>query len=248
MTQLGYDIADNIFLLKNDFLMYDNTVQAVKPSIYKNNYIIYTLNPANDSIQRTFIYETNPSLTYLSISEFTYMHDDVRNLLFMGCLENRTTENPDPQPNSSCVFIHGTEPQNMQTNRDMVMCFDFMTCGFIDGDTTAKPNGLSVVFFQARVKDLNLKNAAASEPEYELLDDGGLGPAFTYLDDVTRGTNTQSALSGLDTGHACVALDVVGNVGGNTKTPNNITVFAQYDTVNRFEETTNVDSSKYNFR
>lgn len=247
MTQLGYDIADNIFLLKNDFLMYDNTIQAVKPSIYKNNYVIYTLNPANDSIQRTFIYETNPSLTYLSISEFTYMHDDVRNLLFMGCLENRTTGNPDSQPNSSCVFIHGTEPQNMQTNRDMVMCFDFMTCGFIDGDTTAKPNGLSVVFFQARVKDLNLKNAAASEPEYELLDDGGLGPAFTYLDDVTRGTNTQNALSGLDTGHACVALDVAGNVGGNVKTPNNVTVFAQYDSVNRFEETTNVDTSEYNF-
>lgn len=246
MTQLGFDTVDNVFLLKNDFLLYDNTVQAVKPSIYKNNYVIYTVNPANDSIQRTFFYETNPSLTYLSISEYTYMHDDVRNLLFMGCLENRTTGNPDPQPNSSSVFIHGTEPQNMQTERDMVMCFDFMTCGFIDGDTTAKPNGLSVVFFQARVKDLNIKNAAAAEPEYELLDDGGLGPAFTYLDDMTKGTGTQTALDGLDTGHACVILDVAGNVGRETKTPNNITVFGQYDSVSRFSETVNVDSEKYN--
>lgn len=242
ITQLGFDIADNIFLLKNDFLLYDNTVQAVKPSLYKNNYVIYTVQPANETIQRTFFYETNPSLTYLSISEFTYMHDDVRKLLFMGCRENRDTGNPDSRPNSSCVYIHGTEPQNMQTERDMVMCFDFKTCGFIDGDTSAKPNGLSVVFFQARVKDLNQKNAAAAEPEYELLDDGGLGPAFTYLDDVTQGTNTQPALSGLDTGHACVILNTAGRVGtDNTKPENSITIFGQFNSTSRFSETIPID-------
>lgn len=245
-TQLGYDIADNMFLIKNDFLFYDGVIQAVKPSIFKNNYVIYTVNPANDTIQRTFFYETNPSLTYLSISDFTYMHDSSRDLLFMGCLENRETSNPDPVPNSSCVFIHGTEPQSMRSERDIVMCFDFMTCGFIDGDQSAKPNGLSVVFFQAQVKTSNLNNAAASEPEYELLDTGGLGPAFSYLNDTTAGTNTQPTLTGLDSGHACVALDIVGNVGGNSKTPNSITVFGQYDSTPRFSETIDIDTEKYN--
>lgn len=247
VTQLGYDVADNIFLIKNDFLMYDNTVQAVKPNIYKNKYVIYTVQPANDSIQRTFFYETNPDLKYVNLSEFTYMHDTNRKLLFMGCKENITTGNPESRPNSSCVFIHGTEPQNMQSERDMVMCFDFMTCGFKDDNPTAKPNGLSVVFFSAKVRDLNVKNTGASEPEYEMLDTGGLGPAFSYLSDDVTGTNTQSALTGLDSGHACVILDPVGNIGGDTtKQPNNITVYGQYDSVNRFSETIDIDPLKYN--
>lgn len=246
VSQLGYDIADNIFLIKNDFLMYDNTVQAVRPSIYKNNYVIYTVQPADESIQRTFFYETNPNLTYLTISEFTYVHDIDRSLLFMGCKDNLTTGNPDPRPNSSCVFIHGTEPQSMQAERDIVMCFEFMTCGFINGDTAAKPNGISVVFFQANVKDQNIKNAASAEPEYELLDTGGLGPAFSYLDDSGTGTNTTDSLTGLDSGHACVILDPVGNVGGDTtKQPNNITVFGQFDSTNRFHETVNLDNIEH---
>lgn len=244
--QLGYDSADNMFLLKNDFLLYDTTVDAVKTHVYKNKYVIYTVNPRNESIQRTFFYETNPTLTYLNISQFTYFHDQQRKLLFMACLQGQLTSNPISQPNSSAVWIHGTSPQNMQSDRDIVMVFDFKTTGFIDGDTTARPNGLSVIFFQARVSDQVNTQPGASEPEYELLDTGGLGPAFSYLDDTTTGTNTQASLTGLDSGHACVAFDVVGNVGNNSKTPNNITVFGPFDSTNKFSETINIDTTKYN--
>jgi len=235
-----------MFLLKNDFLLYDETIGAVKTNVYKNKYVIYTLNPRNESIQRTFLYETNPDLNYLNLSDFTYVHDDVRGLLFTCSRENRSTSNPDAQPNSSTVWIHGTEPQNMQTERDLVMCFDFAMSGYIDGDKTAKPNGISVVFFRARVQDQVDLTPGAAETEYEMLDAGGLGPAFSYLSDTTTGTDTQPSLSGLDTGHACVILDPVGNVGNTTTIPNSITVLGPAGTFDDFKQTIPLDTSKYN--
>ena len=250
IMQLGKDAAENLYLLKNDFLLYDQSVDGIKPSIYKNNYVIYTVNPRNEQIRANFFAESNPPLQYLNYSKYTHYHDIDRQLLFMSSIEDNgdpvtPTIGGTPTP-SSCVWIHGTLPQNMQTERDVVMCFDFMTCGTKD-KPTQKPHGISVVFFNARVIDIVNTDIGASEPQYEIVDTGGLGPAFSYLDDMLHGTATQPSLSGLDTGHACVALDVVGKIGSDTSVPaNNITVFGPYATTNDFKSTTALDPTEFN--
>jgi len=250
LMQLGKDASENMYLLKNDFLMYDNTVDGVKPSIYKNQYTIYTVNPHNEDIRNGFFAETNPDLYYINYSKYTFYHDTDRQLLFMGSV----SLSGDPAPPdisgtvkpSGCVWIHGTLPQNMQTERDITMCFDFMTCGY-KNSPGKKPHGLSVVFFNARVIDIVNTDIGASEPQYEIVDDGGLGPAFGYLDDITHGTGSYPSLSGLDSGHACVALDVVGQIGNDTTvSSNNITIFGPYETTNSFKSTTVLDPEEFN--
>lgn len=251
LLQLGKDTAENLYMLKTDFLLYDMTVGGVKPTVYKNSYTTYTVNPRNESIRPGFFSEINPPLQYINFSKYTYYHDYDRQLLFMGAIQDTSGDPERPRVGgivipSGCNWIHGTLPQNMQTERDIVMCFDFTTCGTLT-NPALKPHGVSVVFFNARVIDVVNTNVGVSEPEYEILDTGGLGSAFGYLDDTTHGTNTQPSLSGLDSGHACVALDVVGKIGNDTSAPaNNITVFGPYQESKTFIDTQELDTAEFN--
>jgi len=50
----------------------------------------------------------------------------------------------------------------------------------------------------------------------------------------------------LDTGHACVILNVAGKVGADdTKPENSITVFAQFNSTSRFSETIPIDADMF---
>lgn len=224
------DPAENIYLFKNDFRMYDETVEYLKTNLYCNKYLNYTMNAADGTPVTDYFNETNTNIT-----TDTWFHSNELNTVFMSSTE--LAGEPVPVVNSSSVWTYGNNYFNFTGDRDVVITFDFAMSG-----TTANPalssNGLSVLFYKAR-KVENIKNYKGGIPNenYELLDDGGLGPAFSYFPDLS-GTSTNPSLSGLDSAHAAVIFDNIGNLAGDTTSPgNSITTVGPYLSRNTYKNT-----------
>lgn len=238
-VQLAKDPAENMFLLKNDFRMYDNTIEYIRSDLYRNKYLTYTVNPYNSEIESAYFNETNTNIT-----GDTWYHDKNNNIIYMSAVE--TTGSPIPVENSSCAWTYGNNYFNYTGERDIVITFDFAMTG-----TTLNPsfsaNGLSVLFYKAR-KVENIKKYKGGIPaeNYELLDDGGLGPAFTYFPDLS-GTNTNPSLSGLDSAHAAVILDNIGNVAGDTTRPgNSVTTQGPFLSRDTYSNTVSLSGTGFN--
>lgn len=203
VTYIGLDPVENMYILKTDFRLYDQTIELININFYKNKYLTYTMNTSDPTINDAFITQTNRSL---SVSD-TFYHDTTRETLFLCA----SAAGPDPSPvaDSSSVWTYGNVTDNFVGERNIAISFDFAMCGTI-GDPVAKPDGLSVVFYRAR------KLAGVG---HETLDDGGTGNAFSYLTD-----SSIASLSGLDSGHACVTLDAAGSLSGRSG-GDDITIF-----------------------
>lgn len=214
VSQLQFDVSRNPYYLKTDFRMYMESIELIRTNFFKNNYFTYALNGYNETIPDYFN-ETNPSIV-----STTWYHDTYNNVMYMGA--NETAGEPTAIANSSSVWTYGIESDSYETERDIVMTFEFCMFG------TTAPNGLSVLFYNSR-------NAANTG--YETVTAGGLGPAFNYLPDDTTGSGTvNSPLTGVHHGHACIALDVLGTFGngsltsGVTLQPNSVVVTGPYET------------------
>lgn len=217
----GHDPVDNMYLTKTDFRLYDETIELININLYKNKYTTYTMNAYDSSIDDSYLTETNPGLT----TSDTYYHDTDRDILFM-CATGTT--GPVPVGDSSCVWTHGLVSDNYIGERNACISFDFAMCGTVD-NPTAKPDGLSVLFYNAR---------KSGDSGHEIVDDGGTGGGFTYLPN----TGVDASLSGLDAGHACVVLDAAGSlIGGG----DDITVFGPYDTTGTFRSTKTLTGTDY---
>ena len=230
IIQMGHDPAENMYMFKNDFRMYDQTIEYIKTSFYHNNYFTYTVNSDDMSIDSNYFTEIN---TNISVDTWHY----TENTIYLSCTANGTTLTP--VENSSSAWTYGNNYFNFTGNRDIVMSFDFAMSGTLN-DRSLSANGLSVIFYKAR-KVENIKNYKGGLPaeNYEVLDHGGLGPAFTYYPDIS-GTSTNLALTGLDSAHAAVILDATGNIAGDTSSPSNsVVTLGPYDTRDIYK---NVDS------
>ena len=235
---LGYDINENVSLPRVKFRLYDSIINDIEAKVYRNKYNSYSMNPCNDTSYDSTFRENNPTITSQS-----WFHDKVRNLMFMSSTDN----NGDPQPvsNSSCVWTYGSLPQSYASERDIVIGFDFLMSGTLS-DPSQKPDGISVCIYRSRVVDQILPYPGAVAPAYESLDDGGLGPAFSYLDDKTRGSLTYNELDGLDSGHACVVLNTGGKLGNQNVSPNSITTYGPFLGTNIYSNTISLDGTGYN--
>jgi hypothetical protein len=223
VTYIGTDPVENMYMVKTDFRLYDQSIELININFYKNNYTTYTMNAANPVISETFISETNPSLAD------TYYHDTDRETLFLCASANN--DDPVPRPNSSCVWTYGNITDNFIGERNIAISFDFAMSGSKTSPSN-KPDGLSVVFFRAR----KLSNIG-----HEELDDGGTGKSFSYLAD-----SSIPSLSGLDSGHACVTLDAQSGSLSGSIAGDDITVFGPYDTVEDYRDATSLDATDFN--
>lgn len=236
--QLGTDQADNVYLFKNDFRMYDNTIEYIKTSFYCNKYLNYTVNTNDGVIDETYFNETNTN-----IAKSTWFYDNDDNTLFMSCEKIGT--DLVPVSNSSCTWTYGNNYFNFTGDRDIVITFDFAMSGTTDTPTLSA-NGLSVLFYKARkVENIKKYKGGVPNENFELLDDGGLGPSFSYFPDLS-GTNTNPSLSGLDSAHAAVVLDNVGNIAGDiTKPGDSVTTYGPYQSRDTYNNTVPLAGTGY---
>lgn len=237
----GKDNIDNIYMFKTDFRMYDETIELITNSFYKNNYNIYTAN-FTDTTYKKYLTQLNPTLS----STETWYHDSTSGVMYMN-VTGSDTSNIVPLENSSTVWSYGTDSQNFVANRDIVVGFEYAMTGTLE-NKLGKPNGLSVIFFQARrVNDPKKYKSGLPPDNFLRADTGGLGSAFGYLPDETTGTDTQqSVLTGLSHGHACVILDAKGNCGNSVgNQPNSIVTFGPYDSTATFNDVYNIQPDYY---
>ena len=61
VSQLWLDNARNVFFMKTDFRLYEETIELIVNNFYKHNYIIYSLNSKDPKIMDYFS-EINPQL------------------------------------------------------------------------------------------------------------------------------------------------------------------------------------------
>ena len=61
VSQLWQDNARNVFFMKTDFRLYEETIELITNNFYKHNYIIYSLNSKDPKIMDYFT-EINPQL------------------------------------------------------------------------------------------------------------------------------------------------------------------------------------------
>ena len=235
---LGKDINENICMPRIDFKMYDNIIDSIDVSIFRNRYNTHVMNPADDVDHSPAFRENNPTIT-----SPTWFHDTNRNLMFMSSTNNNN--DPAPVSNSACVWTYGSLPQNYASERDIVIGFDFLMSGTLN-DPSTRPDGIGITFFRARVIDQIQPYPGALAPAYESLDDGGLGPAFSYLDDKTRGTLNYEELDGLDSGHAHVILNTGGQVGTQITSENSVTVMGPLLSTNINSNTNSLNDTNFN--
>ena len=231
IAQLGYDHPENMYLLKTDFRLYDESIELINTSIYRNKYLTYSVNPGNHELKEDYLYELNPSLSANS----TWYHDTSANTLYLSC--SADNETPVPVPDSSNIWTYGNTSTSFSGARDIVLCFDIATCGTLDTPENT-PNGVSVIFYRANTID-GLKKYKGGSPgdNDEIANTGGLGPSFGYLSDESG----NPSLSGLETGHAAAIIDLPGLLGADdTLPPNNLTVLGPYDSTGTFKDTTNL--------
>jgi len=196
VSQLQFDSTRNPYYLKTDFRMYMETIELIRTNFFKHNYFSYSLNSYNESVEDYF-YETNTSITTP-----TWYHGTSDDVVYMGATEAAGAPVAIPGYSNS-VWTYGIDSDSYESERDIILSFDYCMFG------NAAPFGLSVLFYNSR----NSTNTG-----YETVASGGLGPAFNYLNDTTTGSGTQASSTGLQHGHACVALDATGNYGNSSLT------------------------------
>ena len=149
-------------------------------------------------------------------------------MLYMG-----STGDGIPVENSVAAWTYGELNENFITERDIVITFEFAMFSETGQQSYKEPTGLnsspniggegiSIIFFSG-LKNDNLKLYSGStsagdriNSNNNIYENGGIGTAFGYL-------SSSPELSGLDTGHACVALDIRGQFA-DTTVANSITV------------------------
>lgn len=229
VSQLMYDNCKNVYYMKTDFRLFQNTIELITNNFYKNNYFINSYNSYNTTVP-DYITETNPALTATP----QWYHDTGRNTVFMSSTDSGT--GPTPVPLSNSVWTYGIESDSYDSDRDIVICFDMCMYGAVP------PEGISVVFYNSR----NATNSA-----YTNLSSGGLGPAFNYLDDVANGSNTNASLTGVGHGHACVCLDVGGTygggnlLGGTSPAANSVLTTGPFESTQLYRNVEQLDTNKY---
>jgi hypothetical protein len=232
LSYVSSDNTKNLFYTANKFRLLDEAIEFIDIDFYKNNYTIFEESFADAYPVTEYFTQTNTDIDTI------FEHVPANGVLHLGSKD--VSGEIIPYEDSAAAWTYGKINENFIAERDIVITFEFAMYSTsapekvaVDGTSVSTPTGagegISVIFFDA-LKDDSLTlygsdTASASKiaGNNNVYEGGGTGTAFGYL----SGT---PSLSGLDSGHACVALDIRGEFADTIPNPNAITVRGPIDT------------------